>query len=494
MSPGDLDGDGYSELFVAESEGAQRLVVFSGGNPHDTIPDMIISSRYRRHFWIPDINGDALDDFAFLKPVVDSIESIEIWFGGPDFLLKTEADLILSCRQQMDSFFGSTIAAGDINGDGQNDIVISRLIWTPPVVGRFMIFYGGEVLDTTLDDHINVHLDDYLYNNYAFGIGVGDINGDGLMDLAYGRTTSGLPGYVSIIFGSVPLDSVPDIVIWSPFDNESLEPGTFGSWIYALGDINRDGFDDFAVTGQTLWPCVFLGGNPFDPVPLILGDTLDHTTQGTVVSVIGDINHDGWDDIGVGYVSFDFGGGIVHIYYGYRDLNTDRDLALYYWDAVPTAGHHFGEYIGPAGDFNGDGVDDIVISSEQYWSGGPDDGNVYVYAGDPNLPTPADEVSEDETLPSTFNILYQNYPNPFNQQTTIRYNLWGYKKRRVELIVYNIMGQRVRTLIDRKMTGGDHIAYWDGTDDFGHSAPTGVYFCVLETERQLLSKKMVYLK
>jgi len=163
-------------------------------------------------------------------------------------------------------------------------------------------------------------------------------------------------------------------------------------------------------------------------------------------------------------------------------------------EAWPYVGREFGHSVGPAGDFNGDGYDDIVVTASDSYNIEVAEGLVYVYAGDPNLPTPADEIGEEKILPSTFNILYQNYPNPFNQRTTMRYNLWGHKKRRVELIVYNIMGQRVTTLIDQEMTGGEHVAYWDGIDDSRHSAPTGVYFYVLKSEGQSQSKKMLYMK
>jgi hypothetical protein len=283
-------------------------------------------------------------------------------------------------------------------------------------------------------------------------------------------------------------------MIWSP-GWQPGDPHTFGEDIHALGDINRDGFDDFVVCGQVLWPHLFLGGNPFDTVPMIIGDTTDPSTKGTEVANVGDLNADGWDDIAVGYVSFDLGSGVVHVYYGYRYLElTEADLTFYHWDVWPIAGHHFGEYVGPAGDFNGDGVDDLVITSEQYFSGEPDDGNVYVYAGDDSLPTPADEADDDPSVPSGFNILEQNYPNPFNNRTTIRYNLVGHMGREVELAVYNLLGQRVTVLKQIIESGGNHTAAWDGRDSSGESVPSGVYFYVLKADGETQCRKMLLLK
>ncbi len=303
---------------------------------------------------------------------------------------------------------------------------------------------------------------------------------------------TGKPGYVAIIFGGSPLDSLPDLTIWSP-NWEPGDPNGFGRHIWPLGDINRDGFDDFAVGGD-YWPYLFLGGDPFDTIPVILGDTNDLTTKGKIVSVVGDINDDGWDDIGVGFPAYALGWGLVNVYYGYRNIDLTPDLTFFGSEAWPVAGYDYGNYLGPAGDFNGDGVDDLVICSEANFSGVPDNGNVYVYAGDSNLPTPADEIRDDNVLPQAYNILKQNYPNPFNDKTTIRYDLWGNYERSVELVIYNLLGERVRTVISGRQRGGQHVADWNGTDDKGNAAPSGIYFYVLNADNQRIVKKMLFLK
>ncbi len=69
--------------------------------------------------------------------------------------------------------------------------------------------------------------------------------------------------------------------------------------------------------------------------------------------------------------------------------------------------------------------------------------------------------------------LVQNYPNPFNPETTIHYRLG--KRQHIKLEIYNMLGQKIRTLVDEVQTPGDHSIRWDSMDDAGNFAASGVY-------------------
>ena len=84
------------------------------------------------------------------------------------------------------------------------------------------------------------------------------------------------------------------------------------------------------------------------------------------------------------------------------------------------------------------------------------------------------EEPGEGVLPSTY-TLSQNYPNPFNPETTIRYDLPS--AGTVRLLLYNLAGQRIRTLLDVDHSAGIYAVTWDGTDDFGRPAASGVYLC-----------------
>jgi flagellar hook assembly protein FlgD len=89
-------------------------------------------------------------------------------------------------------------------------------------------------------------------------------------------------------------------------------------------------------------------------------------------------------------------------------------------------------------------------------------------------------------------MLFQNFPNPFNPLTTIEYSVA--KASPVELTIYDVRGQGVRTLVRENRLAGKYAAVWDGKNDGGRPISTGVYFCRLEIGSFVSVKKMVLLK
>ena len=94
-------------------------------------------------------------------------------------------------------------------------------------------------------------------------------------------------------------------------------------------------------------------------------------------------------------------------------------------------------------------------------------------------------------VPTKFSLL-QNHPNPLNPMTTIEYNLP--EKLQVKLEIFNVLGQRVKTLADMAQPAGRHRIVWDGKDDQGKDVASGIYFYRLEAGEFTDSKRMVILK
>ena len=89
--------------------------------------------------------------------------------------------------------------------------------------------------------------------------------------------------------------------------------------------------------------------------------------------------------------------------------------------------------------------------------------------------------------------LADNFPNPFNPATTIQYALPTAAD--VELTVYNVVGQVVRTLVAEHQSAGRYTVEWDATDDSGHSLSAGLYFYRLQVGDGFCEvKKMLLLK
>ncbi|NIR64214.1 MAG: T9SS type A sorting domain-containing protein [candidate division Zixibacteria bacterium] len=89
-------------------------------------------------------------------------------------------------------------------------------------------------------------------------------------------------------------------------------------------------------------------------------------------------------------------------------------------------------------------------------------------------------------------ILSQNYPNPFNPETIIRYQLPTNSK--VQLTIYNLLGQKVRTLVNDKQQNGIYEVIWDGRNEFGQEVSSGIYIYRLKIDNQVASRKMVLLR
>ncbi len=88
--------------------------------------------------------------------------------------------------------------------------------------------------------------------------------------------------------------------------------------------------------------------------------------------------------------------------------------------------------------------------------------------------------------------LYQNYPNPFNSKTVIKFYLT--QASEVRLDIYNLLGQKVRTLLNQKLEAGGHQITWDGSDHIGRELTSGLYFYRLRVGGLTQSKKMLLVK
>ncbi len=111
-----------------------------------------------------------------------------------------------------------------------------------------------------------------------------------------------------------------------------------------------------------------------------------------------------------------------------------------------------------------------------------------------DLTTHYDFVETDESqiqIPEIIE-LFQNYPNPFNPMTVISYDLP--KSTYVSLIIYDLKGNEIRTLVNENQIQGKRSVIWKGQNNEGKQVPTGVYFYVLNIIDYSLSHKMVYIK
>jgi hypothetical protein len=117
---------------------------------------------------------------------------------------------------------------------------------------------------------------------------------------------------------------------------------------------------------------------------------------------------------------------------------------------------------------------------------GTEFGGLAVYREGGVIFPPVEVKEKSNEIPSKF-TLYQNYPNPFNPSTTIEFDIP--ERTNVKLVIYDILGREVETLIDKELEPGKYKLNFTATN-----LPSGVYFYTLKTSKSIQTKKMLLIK
>ena len=140
---------------------------------------------------------------------------------------------------------------------------------------------------------------------------------------------------------------------------------------------------------------------------------------------------------------------------------------------------------------NREGILDTTFNITPY---DPDDPENYVYILNLILDLRNEAVvhiQETSKLPNKF-VIRQNYPNPFNPVTTLRYDLP--EQSMVNIIIYDLLGREVRTLVNQTQDAGFRSVIWNATNDYGKPVSAGVYLYQIQAGEFVQTKKMVLLK
>jgi hypothetical protein len=131
---------------------------------------------------------------------------------------------------------------------------------------------------------------------------------------------------------------------------------------------------------------------------------------------------------------------------------------------------------------------DLIVTAKE--KSGPIQHTVQVHLK-VQIASDVEDWADNPNTPEGF-TLFQNQPNPFNPETEIRYHLP--QACQVRLTIYNILGQRVKTLLDGYQNAGAHTLLWDGRDEDGVQLSSGIYFYRLRADDFLETKKMTLMK
>jgi hypothetical protein len=446
---GDVNGDGYADVIVgawgndAAGSEAGRAFVYYGGPGADAVADLTVTGEAASDFFglsvsgAGDVNGDGYADVIVGATGNDAggpdAGSAYVYYGGPG--ADAVADLTVTGAAVFDQFGRSVSGAGDVNGDGYDDVIVGA--WGNDAggqdAGSAYVYYGGPGADAVADLTVTGAAASNFFGHSVSG--AGDVNGDGYADVIVGtdgNDAGGTNAGRAYVFTSRPYEILSPnggeqwvigrehTIRWLGADLADLWVSFDGGAGYSLlvsgvggGEQNEYSLtapshetkavkirvsasgDPVTHASSDASDGVFSIVEPHDPPPaahrLLLTPTGAAATDqlGFAVSTAGDVNGDGYDDVIVGALQNDAGGpdaGRAYVYYGGPGTDSVADLTL----TGAVAGDLFGASVSTAGDMNRDGYDDVIVGAILNDAGGIDAGRAYVYYGGPSADAVAD--------------------------------------------------------------------------------------------------------
>jgi hypothetical protein len=402
---GDVNGDGRADVVVgayqndAAAAAAGRVYVCYLDPPRAAcrldLSPLGVAAGDRLGYCVAaagDVNGDGYGDFIVGAPRSDPPAGTDagrayVFFGGP--ALDAVADMRLSGAGAGDEFGYAVAGAGDVNGDGYDDVIVGAPFndFAGADAGRAYVYLGGAAPNTGADLFLT---GEAAYDRFGAAVGTaGRMNGDAYADLvvgAYMNDAGGdYAGRAYVYYGAAVPNATADLTLTGGAANDEL-----GASVGTAGDVNGDGYDDLVVgiplddnahgTNAGAAYMYYGGASPDATSDLRFVGEAATDEFGVSVGTAGDVNGDGYADVIVGAYYSDAGGtnsGRAYVFCGGADPDLGADVTM----TGAAANDDFGRSARTAGDVNGDGYADVVVGAYGSDVGGSSAGQAYVYYG-----------------------------------------------------------------------------------------------------------------
>ena len=446
-----------------------------------------------------DIDGDGNQEILSLvdtSPGVSGQKGFQVFEWSPDSL-SFLSQPTYTWDMGLDSVWeASQIYVEDLDNDSKEEIIVSVMDgpWSQLGLGgtsRLMIFE----LESATDDSANFNIEytDEVWSNWSgYNISVGDLDNDGLKEIY----TVGYEYFHLIIHESTGEDEYAyqtDFYISS----ELYERANQG---IIVTDIDANGENEMicltsgvnSLAGELLTPgSFFIASGVGDVSSLSYSNfNLFSSYDGGLRQVaVGDADGDGSLNI---YLAGHYDEAVYDWEYGGgdpMDPNNYVEKAIFMDDTTDnfTPGNDQGRVRVAklfTGDIDNDGSGDIVFTSASFAADKP-----HLYMIEHSGILGASE--ENPSIPNKISIS-QNYPNPFNPETRFQYNIPV--DGIVSIKVYDILGKKIKTLVNQWKSAGVHNEIWSGQNDNNQMVSSGVYFYQVKVGDEQITKKMILSK
>jgi len=389
MPAKNINGGGLNDIIISAPGGSTgtdvgRVYIYFGGditkNPDLTLTGSTAGGCFGYSIAVGDINGDGCDDIVVSEPYNSEAGTkagkVYVYFGGPSI---TNCPNATMKGQAAGDMFGCSITCCDMNNDNRDDIIVGAP-YNSAGIGRAYIYFGSQNINTTADVIMAGAASNDLFGySIASAKNIDGNNNNGIVVGAPGLpTNTDRPGKAYLYLGGNSVNNTADLVMTGQTNGD-----LFGCSVSA-GDFNGDGCDDViagaeknsSIASAAGKAYIYYGGKNMTNAAIVtMTGEAANDRFGRLVSSAGDLNGDGYSDIIAVSPNNASAAGKAYLYFGGLLMDNTVEATI----KGEVAGDGLASAVASAGDLNNDGIDELIIGVANNSLNGTNSGKAYLY-------------------------------------------------------------------------------------------------------------------